>query len=61
MLGRVLMQENHVITYESIKLKDHEKKYDVYGLDLATVIHALKFSAIICHEINLLLLLITLV
>jgi len=42
-------------------LKDHEKKYDVYGLDLATVIHALKFIAIICREINLLLLLITLV
>ena len=41
-LGGVLTQEGHVITYESRKLKIHEKNYSTYDLELATIIHALK-------------------
>jgi len=41
-VGGVLMQEGKVITYESRKLKDYEKKYFAYDLELAAVIHALK-------------------
>ena len=41
-LGRVLTQEGHVITYESKKLKIHEKNYATYDLELVVVIHALK-------------------
>ena len=40
-LGGVLTQEGHVITYESRKLKTHEKNYATYDLELAVVIHAL--------------------
>ena len=36
------MQDNHVICYELIKLKDHEKSYATHDLDLATIVHALK-------------------
>ena len=36
------MQDNHVICYESRKLKDHEKKYSTHDLELATIVHALK-------------------
>ena len=41
-LGGVLTQEGHVITYESRKLKNHEKNYATYDLELAAIIHALK-------------------
>ena len=41
-LGGVLMQDNHVICYESIKLKDHEKNYDTHDMELAAILHALK-------------------
>ena len=41
-LGDVLTQEGHVISYESRKLKIHEKNYATYDLELATIIHALK-------------------
>ena len=40
-LGGVLMQENHVICYESRKLKEHEKNYAIHDLELATIVHAL--------------------
>ena len=36
------MQENFFIAYESRKLKKHEQNYNVYDLELAAVIHALK-------------------
>lgn len=36
------MQEGKVIAYESRKLKEHEKKYYVYDLELEAIIHALK-------------------
>ena len=36
------MQENHMICYESRKLKEHERNYATHDLELATIIHALK-------------------
>ena len=41
-LGGVLMQDNHVICYESRKLKEHENNYATHVLDLAAIVHALK-------------------
>ena len=40
-LGGVLSQEGYVITYESRKIKIHEKNYATYDLELAAFIHAL--------------------
>ena len=36
------MQDNHVVCYESIKLKDHEKNYATHDLELVAIVHALK-------------------
>ena len=41
-LGGILTQEGHVICYESIKLKEHEKNYATHDLELAAIIHVLK-------------------
>jgi hypothetical protein len=41
-LGGVLMQENHVIVYESQKLKKNEENYITHVWELAAIIHALK-------------------
>jgi len=41
-LGGFLMQEEHVVGYESRKLNKHEKNYVTHDLELATIIHALK-------------------
>ena len=41
-LGGVLMQDNHVICYESRKLKEHKKNYATHDLELAAIVHALK-------------------
>ena len=41
-LGGVLLQNDHVIYYESQKLKVHEQNYPTHDLELATIIHALK-------------------
>ena len=41
-LGGFLTQEGHIITYESRKLKIHEKNYATYDLELVVFIHALK-------------------
>jgi hypothetical protein len=38
----VLMQEGHVIFYESIKLNEHEVNYATHDMELATIVHALK-------------------
>jgi hypothetical protein len=43
-LGGVLMQNGHVICYESRKLKEHEINYAVHDLELATIVHALRMS-----------------
>ena len=34
-LGEVLMQDNHVLCYESRKLKEHEKNYATHDFRLA--------------------------
>jgi hypothetical protein len=41
-LGGVLIQEGHMICYESQKLKEHERNYVTHDLEFAAVIHALK-------------------
>ena len=41
-LGGVLNQEGFVVCYESQKLKEHEKNYATYDLELATIIHTLR-------------------
>ena len=41
-LGGVLMQDNHVVCYESRNLKEHENNYATHDLDLAAIVHALK-------------------
>ena len=41
-MGGVLMQNGHVIFYESHKLKDHERNYEVHDWELASIMHALK-------------------
>jgi hypothetical protein len=38
----VLMQEGHVIFYESIKLNEHEVDYVTHDMELATIVHAIK-------------------
>jgi hypothetical protein len=43
-LGGVLTQEWNVISYESRKLKEHEKNYVTHELEFEEVIHALKMS-----------------
>ena len=40
-LGGVLIQEGHVIAYESRKLKTHENNYATYDLEMVVVIHAM--------------------
>jgi hypothetical protein len=34
--------KDHVVYYESIKLKEHEKNYATHDLELASIVHALK-------------------
>ena len=41
-LGRVLMQEGHVIAYASRQLKPTEVNYPTHELELAAIVHALK-------------------
>ena len=41
-IGGVLTQKNHVVCYESRKLKEHDRNYDTHKLELATIVHALK-------------------
>ena len=40
--GGVLVQNNHVVCYESWKLKEHERNYATHKLELVAIIHALK-------------------
>ena len=40
-LGGFLMQDNHVICYESRKLKEHENNYATHDLELVAIVHAL--------------------
>jgi hypothetical protein len=41
-LGGVLSQNDHVVCYESRKLKEHERNYATHYLELTTIVHALK-------------------
>ena len=41
-LGGVLMQDNHVVFYESKKLKEIQRNYATHDLELAAIVHALK-------------------
>jgi hypothetical protein len=41
-LGGVLSQRDHVVCYESRKLKERERNYATHDLELATIVHALK-------------------
>ena len=36
------MQDNHMICYESRKLKEHEKNYATRDLEFVAIVHALK-------------------
>ena len=40
-IGKILMQDGHVISYESRNLKEREKNYGTHDLELAPIIHAL--------------------
>lgn len=40
-VGEILSQEGRVVSYESIKLKEHEQRYSAYDLELKVVVHAL--------------------
>jgi hypothetical protein len=41
-LGGVLSQKDHVVCYESKKLKENERNFATHDLELATIVHALK-------------------
>jgi hypothetical protein len=41
-LGGVLLQNGHVIGYESRKLKEHERNYATHDLELSSISHALR-------------------
>jgi hypothetical protein len=41
-LGGVLIQKDHVVYYESRKLKEHERNNAAHDLELASIVHTLK-------------------
>jgi hypothetical protein len=41
-LSGFLRQKDHVICYESQKLKGHERNYATHDIELAVIVHALK-------------------
>jgi hypothetical protein len=41
-LDGFLSQKDHVVCYESRKLKEHERNYSTRDLELESIIHALK-------------------
>jgi hypothetical protein len=41
-IGGVLSQRDHVVCYESKKLKEHERNYATHDLELVVIVHALK-------------------
>jgi hypothetical protein len=41
-LGRVLMQDDRVITYISMKLRNHGEKYTTHDLELMAIVYALR-------------------
>ena len=41
-IGGVLTQNGHVISYESRKIKEHERNYATHDLELVSIVQALK-------------------
>jgi hypothetical protein len=41
-LGGFLMQNGHVVGYESRKLKEHERNYSTHDMELVSIVHALR-------------------
>jgi hypothetical protein len=41
-IGGVLIQNGHVVCYESRKLKEHERNHATHYLELVAIIYALK-------------------
>jgi hypothetical protein len=41
-IGGILTQKDHVVCYESQKLKEYERNYATHDLELTVIIHALK-------------------
>jgi hypothetical protein len=39
-LGGVLSHNGYVVCYESRKLKEHERKYATYDLELVAIVHS---------------------
>ena len=35
------MQDNHIVIYESWKLKEHKRNYASHGLELTAIVHTL--------------------
>jgi hypothetical protein len=42
-INGVLIQKYHVVFYESRKSKEHERNYATHDLELASIVHELKF------------------
>ena len=40
-LGAILMQNYHLIAFESLKLKDYEHSYSIYDKEMLAILHAL--------------------
>jgi hypothetical protein len=41
-ISGILSQNRHVVFYESINLKEHERLYATHELELAAIVHTLK-------------------
>jgi hypothetical protein len=52
-LGGVLMQNGHIIGYDSRKIKEHERNYATHDLELAAIVHALRMWRHYLMERNL--------
>ena len=40
-IGEVLIQNHHLIAFESKKLKDYERHYSIYDKEMLAILHAL--------------------
>jgi hypothetical protein len=51
-LGGVLNHNGHIVFYESIKLKEHQRNHATHDLELETIIHALNIWSHWIYEQN---------
>ena len=51
-MSQVLMQHGRMIVYASHQVKDFEKNYPTYDLELATVVFALKMLRHYLYDVN---------